>query len=91
MKKVPLSKVRVGQIYEFNCVSNSGAGSGSQSWWSMMGPAKEVNAEFIRVFSHPGVNKQSVKIYVNHIQSVYQYQTAPKQISKKVFEKVGSR
>jgi hypothetical protein len=91
MKKVPLAKVRVGQTYEFNCVSNFGAGSGSQSWWSMLGPVKEVNAEFVRVFSQPGVNKQSVKIYVNAIQSVYQYQTVPKQISKKVFEKVGSR
>jgi len=76
MKKVKLSKVRVGQSYEFNCVSNLGAGSGSQSWWSINGPVKEVNAEFIRVFSQPGVNKQSVKISVNTIQSVYQYQTA---------------
>jgi hypothetical protein len=76
MKKVPLSKVRIGQSYEFNCVSNSGAGSGSQSWYAIMGPVKEVNAEFIRVFSQPGVNKQSVKIYVKAIQSVYQYQTA---------------
>jgi hypothetical protein len=76
MEKVPLSKVQVGQSYEFNCISNSGAGSGSQSWWSINGPVKEVNAEFIRVFSQPGVNKQSVKIYVKAIQSVYQYQTA---------------
>lgn len=76
MKKVPLSKVRIGQSYEFNLVSNSGAGSGSQSWYSIMGPVKEVNAEFIRVFSQPGVNKKSHKIYVNAIQSVYQYQTA---------------
>jgi len=76
MKKIPLSKVRVGQSYEFNLVSNSGAGSGSQSWYSIMGPVKEVNAEFIRVFSQPGVNKQSHKIYVKAIQSVYQYQTA---------------
>lgn len=75
MKKVPLSKVRIGQSYEFNCVSNSGAGSGSQSWYAIMAPVKEVNAEFIRVYSQPGVNKQSVKIPVGNIESVYEFQT----------------
>ena len=75
MKKVPLSKVRIGQSYEFNCVSNSGAGSGSQSWYAIMGPVKEVNAEFIRVYTQPGFNKQSVKIPTGDIESVYEYQT----------------
>ena len=74
MKKVKLSKVQVGRTYEFNCADNLGFGSGSQSWYSIIGPAKEVNAEFIRVFSQPGINKQSFKIPVNAIQSVYQYQ-----------------
>ncbi len=75
MRKVKLSKVQVGQTYEFNCVSNSGAGSGSQSWYTVHGPVKEVNAEFIRVFSNPGVNRQSFKIPVSTIDSTYQYQT----------------
>ena len=76
MKKVKLSKIQVGQTYEFNCVSNWGFGSGSQSWWSMLGPVKEINSEFIKVFSQPDVNKKSIKIYVKAIQSVYQYQTS---------------
>jgi hypothetical protein len=40
-----------------------------------MGPVKEVNAEFIRVYTQPGVNKQSVKIPAGDIESVYEYQT----------------
>jgi len=69
MKEVKLSNVKTNEIYQFKTVFNGGAGSGSQAFYTTVGKVKEVNPEFIRVFS--GVGKQSNKIYNKNIIKVY--------------------
>jgi hypothetical protein len=68
-----LSKVKVNQVYNFPIVEGGGAGSGSQSWYNVMGEVKEINAEFIRVIPTANIkagNKRSVKIYNNTITQI---------------------
>jgi len=68
-----LSKVKVNQIYSFHIVEGGGAGSGSQTWYNVMGEVKEINAEFIRVIPTANIkegNKRSVKIYNNTIAQI---------------------
>lgn len=70
MKAIKKSEIKVNEVYQFNIVSNGGAGGGSQSYYNTVGKVKEVNAEFIRVFKSNG-SKQSYKIYNNTITEVY--------------------
>ena len=68
-----LSKVKVNQVYNFYIVEGGADGSGSQSWYNVMGEVKEINAEFIRVIPTANIkagNKRSVKIYNNTITQI---------------------
>ena len=69
MKKITLNTVKVEEVYMIEAVVDGGAGSGSQSFYTTIGKIKEVNAEFIRVYT--GVSKQSRKIKNNDIIRVY--------------------
>lgn len=69
MKKIALNKVKAEEVYMIKAVVNGGAGSGSQSFYTTTGKIKEVNAEFIRVYT--GVAKQSRKIENKDIIQVY--------------------
>ena len=70
MKTIKLSEVKVGNIYTFNFISDTGAGSGSQGWFNFTGKVKEVNAEFIRVFKNDST-KQSIKINNKSIVKIF--------------------
>jgi len=69
MKEITLNKVKVNEVYQFQVLSDAGAGSGSQSFYTKVGKVKEINAEFVRVFN--GVGKQSDKIRNRHIVRIY--------------------
>jgi len=69
MKKIQLNKVKANEVYQFEVLEGGGAGSGSQIRYTTVGKVKEVNAEFIRVFT--GEGKKSNKINNKHITRVY--------------------
>jgi hypothetical protein len=68
--KTKLSQIKLNSKYNFNVVSNTGAGSGSQCWYNITGMIKEINAEFIRVVTLENLlngNNRSVKLYNRNI------------------------
>jgi hypothetical protein len=68
--KTKLSQIKLNSKYNFNVVSNKGAGSGSQCWYNIIGMIKEINAEFIRVVTLENLlngNNRSVKLYNRNI------------------------